>query len=143
MKFLKAFSKNVWEYVLKPLSSLLGLVLMLIFLVLIICPVFILTEYLGITRTFLGQVINWEWLAFISSVLLALGTSSTVNGKIYAPHFIFSLVTMFIIFSILGWTVALSIMYPIVLVVLLIIIVVTTLGLLIYKSVKDVEEDGE
>lgn len=142
MKFLKAFSKNSWEYVLKPLSSLLGLILMLILLVLIICPVFIITEYLGITRTFLGQVINWEWIAFITSALLSLEVSSTVNGKIYVPHYMFSLITMFIVFSILGWIVTLSIMYPVLIVILIVIIVIIMLSLLIYKSVKDVEEDG-
>lgn len=142
MKFLKAFSKNVWEYVLKPLSSLLGLILMLILLVLIICPVFIITEYLGITGTFLGQVINWEWIAFITSALLSLEVSSTVNGKIYVPHYMFSLITMFIVFSILGWIVTLSIMYPVLIVILIVIIVIIMLSLLIYKSVKDVEEDG-
>lgn len=142
MKFLKAFSKNSWEYVLKPLSSLLGLISMLILLVLIICPVFIITEYLGITRTFLGQVINWEWIAFITSALLSLEVSSTVNGKIYVPHYMFSLITMFIVFSILGWIVTLSIMYPVLIVILIVIIVIIMLSLLIYKSVKDVEEDG-
>ena len=142
MKFLKAFSKNSWEYVLKPLSSLLGLILMLILLVLIICPVFIITEYLGITRTFLGQVINWEWIAFITSALLSLEVSSTVNGKIYVPHYMFSLITMFIVLSILGWIVTLSIMYPVLIVILIVIIVIIMLSLLIYKSVKDVEEDG-
>ena len=142
MKFLKAFSKNSWEYVLKPLSSLLGLILMLILLVLIICPVFIITEYLGITKTFLGQVINWEWIAFITSALLSLEVSSTVNGKIYVPHYMFSLITMFIVFSILGWIVTLSIMYPVLIVILIVIIVIIMLSLLIYKSVKDVEEDG-
>ena len=142
MKFLKAFSKNTWEYVLKPLSSLLGIILILMLLVLIICPVFIITEYLGITRTFLGQVINWEWIAFITSALLSLEVSSTVNGKIYVPHYMFSLITMFIMFSILGWTVTLSVMYPILIVILIAIIVIIMLSLLIYKSVKDVEEDG-
>lgn len=131
MKFLKAFSKNTWEYVLKPLLSLLGLILILMLLVLIICPVFIITEYLGITRTFLGQVINWEWIAFITSALLSLEVSSTVNGKIYAPHYMFSLITMFIVFSILGWIVTLSIMYPVLIVILIVIIVIIMLSLLI------------
>lgn len=143
MKFLKAFSKNAWSYVLKPLVSLLAIIVPLILLALIFCPILIITEHLGITGTFLGQVVNWEWLAFVMSLLVSLEIVPIVNGKIYISKYIGVLVISFIMFSILGWTVALSIMYPIVLVVLLVIIVIITLGLLIYKSVKDVEKYGE
>lgn len=142
MKLLKAFSKNAWRYVLKPLSSLLGIVLTLILLALIFCPVLIITENLGITGTFLGQVVNWEWLAFVMSLLVSLEIVPIVNGKIYISEYIGVLIITFIMLSALGWVVALSIMYPIVIVILIVILVIAILGLLIYKSVKDVEEDG-
>lgn len=134
MKFLKTFSKNIFEFILLPILSVLSILLLFTIVVMFINLPGIIFQLFSIDSSFWISVIYFEWIALLLSIMCSLA---------FYPYdysfkgVLLSTIIMFIIFSLISGYIALCIHFHLLLWITLSLIVIGVLTVIVIKSYKE------
>lgn len=134
MKFLKTFSKNIFEFILLPILSVLSILLLFTIVVMFINLPGIIFQLFSIDNSFWISVIYFEWIALLLSIMCSLAFypyDYSFKGVLLSTFI------MFIIFSLISGYIALCIHFHLLLWITLSIIVIGVLTVIVIKSYKE------